>query len=105
VENFVGQYALGNSASNNISGVVDGTILGANNSGGSNVNAFTDIGTQGMLTINADGTNNNVYQIVAGNPLGITYNYYAYIVDANAVLIVSTDKTRVLAGFVSRQSQ
>jgi hypothetical protein len=105
VENFVGQYALGNSASNNISGVVDGTILGANNSGGSNVNLFTDIGTQGKLTINADGTNNNVYQILAGNPLGITYNYYAYIVDANTVLIVSTDKTRVLAGFVSRQSQ
>ncbi len=105
VENFGGQYVLASSASNNISGVVDGTILGASGFGGGSVNAFNDIGTQGSLTITADGSANNAYQIVAGNPLGNTYNYQAYIVDANTVFLVGTDNTRVLAGLASRQSQ
>jgi hypothetical protein len=99
VENFVGQYALASSASNNISGVLDGAIFG------NTFASYADIGTQGTLTVTADGTNNNAYQIVAGNPLGTTYNFQAYIVDANTVLLVGTDKTRVLAGFVVRQSQ
>lgn len=99
VENYVGQYALASSASNNISGVLDGAIFG------NTFASYANIGTQGTLTVTADGTNNNAYQIVAGNPLGTTYNYQAYIVDANTVLLVSTDKSRVLAGFVSRQSQ
>jgi len=101
VENFVGQYALASSASSNISGVVDGTILDVSG----NIGVFSDIGSQGTLTITSDGSANNAYQIVAGNPLGNTYNYQAYIVDANTVLVVCTDKSRVLAGFVSRQSQ
>jgi len=100
VENFVGQYVLASSASSNISGVVDGTILGVNGS----INGFSDIGSQGTLTITSDGSANNTYQIVAGNPLGATYNYQAYIVDANTVFLVSTDSSRVLAGFVLRQS-
>jgi hypothetical protein len=100
VENYVGQYKLANTATNNISGVVDGTSLDING-----VASFPNSGAQGTLTVTADGTNNNAYQIVAGNPLGTTYNYQAYIVDANTVLLVSTDSTRVLAGFVSRQSQ
>jgi len=99
VENYVGQYALANTASNNVSGVVDAAIFGTT------FTSFADIGTQGTLTITTDGTNNNTYQIVAGNPLGTTYNFQAYIADANTVLLLSTDKTRVLAGFVSRQSQ
>ena len=99
VENYVGQYALASSASNNISGVLDGAIFG------STFKPSSNIGTQGTLTITTDGTNNNTYQIVAGNPLGTTYKYQAYIVDANTVLLVSTDSTRVLAGFVSRQAQ
>jgi hypothetical protein len=101
VENYVGQYALASSASNDISGVLDGAIFG------NTFASYANIGTQGTLTVTADGTNNNAYQIVAGNPLGTTYNFQAYIVDANTVLLVSTstDKSRVLAGFVSRQSQ
>lgn len=102
VENFVGQYALASSATNNISGVVDGTILDVSG----NIGVFSDIGSNGTLTITSDGSANNAYQIVAGNPLGNTYSYQAYIVDANTVFLVCTDKnTRVVAGFVSRQSQ
>lgn len=105
VENFVGQYVLASSASNNISGVVDGTIIGLNGFGGGSITGFSNIGSQGALTITSDGSANNAYQIVAGNPLGDTYKYQAYIVDANTVLLVSTDSTRVIAGFVSRQAQ
>jgi hypothetical protein len=98
-ENFVGQYALANTATNNISGVLDGAIFG------NTFTSYANIGTQGTLTVTGDGINNNAYQIVAGNPLGTTYHYQACVVDANTVLLVGTDKTRVLAGFVSRQSQ
>jgi len=105
VENYVGQYALANGTTSNISGVVDGAILGPNGIGGATVNVYADIGTQGTLTLTANGTNNNAYQIVAGNPLGATYNFQAYIVDPNTVMLVGTDQSRVLAGFVSRQSQ
>lgn len=100
VENFVGQYALASSATNNISGVADGTILGTRG-----IAPYPNIGTQGTLTINSGGINNNAYQIVAGSPLSTTYNFQAYIVDANTVLVVSADTGRVLAGFVSQQSQ
>jgi len=104
VENFVGQYALASGATNNISGVVDGTTLFDNGFGGS-ITAFSDIGSQGTLSITSDGSANNPYQFVAGNPLGNTYGYQAYVVDANTVFLVCTDQSRVLAGFVSRQSQ
>jgi len=100
VENYVGQYVLASSASNNISGVLDGTSLTFNG-----VASYPDSGVQGTLTINSDGSTNNTYQIAAGNSVSSAYGFQAYIVDANTVLLVGTDKTRVLAGFVSRQSQ
>lgn len=99
-ENYVGQYALANSTSNNISGVMDATSLGIDG-----VSSYPDAGTQGTLTINSTSSNNNTYQILAGSPISATYNFQAYIVDANTVLLVGTDNNRVLAGFVSRQSQ
>ena len=99
-ENYVGQYASANTATNNISGVVDATSLDVNG-----VGSFPNSGVQGTLTIASDGSNNNTYQISAGNSVSPTYGFQAYIVDANTVLLVSTDSSRVLAGFVSRQSQ
>ncbi|MFI5098104.1 MAG: hypothetical protein ACHQT6_09055 [Candidatus Acidiferrales bacterium] len=100
VENYVGQYVLASTATNNISGVVDATSLDANG-----VASFPNSGVQGTLTITSDGSTNNTYQISAGNSVSSTYNFQAYIVDANTVLLLSTDKAHVLAGFVSRQSQ
>jgi hypothetical protein len=100
VENYVGQYALASSATNNISGVVDATSLGNNG-----VGSFPNSGAQGTLTVTSDGSTNNTYQITTGSSVSPTYNFQAYIVDANTVLLVSTDSSRVLAGFVSRQSQ
>jgi hypothetical protein len=100
VENYVGQYALANSASDNISGVLDATSLGING-----VASYPNSGVQGTLTINSGGSANNTYQIAAGSSVSPTYDFQAYIVDANTLLLVGTDKTRVLAGIVSRQSQ
>ena len=100
VENYVGQYKLANTATTNISGVVDGTSLDING-----VASFPNSGAQGTLTINSDGSTNNTYQITTGSSVSPTYGFQAYIVDANTVLVVCTDKSRVLAGFVSRQSQ
>lgn len=100
VENYVGQYKLANTATTNISGVVDGTSLDING-----VASSPNSGAQGTLTINSDGSTNNTYQITTGSSVSPTYGFQAYIVDANTVLVVCTDKSRVLAGFVSRQSQ
>ena len=100
VENYVGQYKLANTATTNISGVVDGTSLDING-----VASFPNSGAQGTLTINSDGSTNNTYQIATGSSVSPTYGFQAYIVDANTILVVCTDKSRVLAGFVSRQSQ
>jgi len=102
VENYVGQYALASTASNNISGVVDATALDING-----VASYPNSGAQGTLTIASDGSTNNTYQITTGSSVSPAYNFQAYIVDANTVLLVNTDSThtRVLAGFVSRQSQ
>jgi hypothetical protein len=100
VEDYVGQYALANSTSNNISGVMDATSLGI-----TGVSSYPNAGAQGSLTITSDGSANNAYQIVAGSPISATYNFQAYVVDANTVLLIGTANNRVLAGFVSRQSQ
>jgi len=100
VEDYVGQYVMANSATNTISGVIDATSLGI---GG--VSSFPDAGVQGSLAIASDGSANNAYQIVVGSPISATYNFQAYIVDANTVLLIGTANNRVLAGFVSRQSQ
>jgi hypothetical protein len=99
-EDFIGQFALASGSTNNISGVLDGTVVGA-----SAGNLYPKIGTQGTLTIATDSTTNNTLQIVAGSPLSTTFNSVAYIVDANTILVLATDKTQVLAGIVSRQSQ
>ena len=100
-ENYVGQYVLASSTSNNISGVMDATSLGIDG-----VSSYPDGGAQGTLTINStSSSNNDTYQIVAGSPISATYNFQAYIADANTVLLIGTANNRVLAGFVSRQSQ
>ena len=98
-EDFIAQFTLASGSSNNITGVLDGTVIG---NGG---NGYPDIGTQGTLTIATDSTTNNTLTIVAGSPLSVTFNSVAYIVDANTVLVLDTDKSNVLAGIVSRQSQ
>lgn len=98
-EDFIAQFTLGTGTTSNLTGVLDGTVIGS-----SSGNSYPDIGTQGTLTIASDGTLNNTLQIVAGSPLSATYNSVVYIVNANTMLILDTDKSSVLAGIATRQS-
>ena len=95
-DDFIGQFALTSASTNNISGVLDGTIIGNGDNG------YPDIGTQGTLTIASDSTANNALQISGGSAL--SFKSVAYIVDANTVLVLDTDTTQVLAGIATRQS-
>jgi hypothetical protein len=97
-DDFIGQFTLASGSTNNITGVLDGTVIGA---GGGN--SYADIRTQGTLTIASDSTTNNTLQITGGSAL--SFKSVAYIVDANTMLILDTDTTQVLAGIATRQSQ
>lgn len=98
-EDFIGLFTLGTGTTSNITGVLDGTVIGLTNGV-----SYPDIGTQGTLTIASDGTANNTLQIVSGSPLSVTYNSVAYVVNANTVLILGTDSGQVLAGVATRQT-
>lgn len=98
-EDFIGLFTLGTGTTSNITGVLDGTVVGS--SGG---NSYPNIGTQGTLTIASDGTTNNTLQIVAGSPLSATNNSVVYVVNANTMFILDTDNSSVLAGVATRQS-
>jgi hypothetical protein len=99
-ENLVGQYILSSAASRNISGVVDYTELGLSNS-----TVASNIGVSGALTITADGTNGNSFQLATGGSSSTTFDFQGYIANTSTMLIVSTDKSRVVAGIVTQQAQ
>jgi hypothetical protein len=99
-EDFVGQYALSSASSNNISGVTDYVELGLSN----NV-LFTNVGLGGELTINADGTVNNLYSFTLGGSPSTTINFQAYFVNPTTVLLVSSDSNRTTAGIIKLQAQ
>ncbi len=99
-EDFIGLFTLASTSTNNITGVLDGTVIGARAG-----NSYPDNGTKGTLTITSDGTASNPFIIVAGSPLSTTFTSVAYIVDANTVLILDTDTNQVLAGIAYQQVQ
>jgi hypothetical protein len=102
-ENFVGQFAQTNAATNNIAGVVDYAQLGLNtiNTNGVTLNA----GISGTLTVAGDGTQNNSYKIVIGGPSAFTVNLVAYFADGGTVLMVSSNGVRTTAGVAAPQTQ
>jgi hypothetical protein len=97
-EDFVGQYGLSSGASNNISGVADYVELGL----GSNP-LFTNVGLGGSLSINGDGTANNLYKFVLGASPSTTVNFQAYFVTSGTVLLVCSDSIRTTAGVIQQQ--
>ena len=99
-EDYVGQYALANTSSDNMSGVMDYTELGL-----SSKQLFTNTFITGTLTVNGDGTNNNTFQILNHNSPSTTYNCEAYIVNSSTTYMIITDSTRVTAGIATQQSQ
>ena len=95
-EDFIGLFTLGTGTTNNITGVLDGTVIG---SGGGN--SYADIGTQGTLTITSTGTLNNTLQFSGGSAL--SFKTVVYIVNPGTMLILDTDTSSVLAGVASVQ--
>jgi hypothetical protein len=97
-EDFVGQYALSSATSNNIAGVTDYVELGLSSN-----KLFADVGLGGTLTINGDGTANNLYKFVLGGSPSVTVNFQAYFANAETVLLVCSDRTRTTTGLVKQQ--
>jgi hypothetical protein len=93
-----GQFALSSAASANVSGLMD-------------FNAFPgrvqyfDVGLSGSLSLDAIPAGRNVLNVTTNSATfpPSTFHFAAYIVDANTVLLVGTDTTRVLAGATQRQ--
>ncbi len=99
-EDFVGQYALANTSSNNASGVMDYTELGL-----SGKQFFPNTSISGSFTIQDDGTNDNKFQVLNHNSPSVTYNFVAYVVSPTTTYLLVTDSTRVTAGITTQQSQ
>jgi hypothetical protein len=99
-EDFVGQYALSNASSNNISGVTDYVELGL-----SSKTLFTNIGVGGTLTINGDSTTNNLYKFALGGSSSTTVNFQAYFANPGTALLVCSDSNRSTSGILHQQSQ
>jgi hypothetical protein len=102
-EDYVGQIALTNAASNNVSGAVDFSAFN------SNQGVFTNVAVSGNgLTVGADGTTssgmrNTLSLKLAGNP-STTLNFAAYIVNSQTIYVAGTDSSRVIAGTVTLQA-
>jgi hypothetical protein len=97
-EDYVGQYALSSTSSSNIAGATDYTQVALSGN-----QLFTDVAVGGMLSINGDGTANNLYKFaVAGSP-SFTINFQAYFVNPSTVYMVNSDSNRTLAGVLNQQ--
>lgn len=97
-EDFVGQYALSTGTSSNIAGVTDYVELGLSGN-----NLFTNIGLAGTLTINGDGTTNNLYKFALTGSPSTTINFQAYFASPGTVLLVCSDSNRTTAGIINPQ--
>jgi hypothetical protein len=97
-EDFVGQYALANSNSANITGFADYVQLGL-----SSKNVFTDVGLAGTFTIDGDGTADNHYKFALSGSPSVTVNFQAYFVNPGKILMVCSDGIRTMAGTINQQ--
>ena len=97
-EDFTGQYTLSNATTNNIAGVIDYVELGLSSN-----NLFTNVGLGGTLTVNGDGTANNLYKFTLGGSPSSTINFQAYFVNSNTVLLMCSDSARTTAGAAVHQ--
>jgi hypothetical protein len=100
-EDFVGVIPVSSAASNNIAGgVVDFTELGDGK-------IFTGIPMNGMLTLQGDGTlgaaQGNAMQLTTSQTPSTTFNFRAYVVNTNTIILVGEDTGRVVIGTAVRQ--
>lgn len=97
-EDFVNQFSLSNGNSSNVAGLTDYVELGL-----SSKTLFSNVGLGGTLTINKDGTMNNLYKFAISGSPSITVNFQAYFVNPGTVLMVCSDSIRTTAGIVHQQ--
>ncbi len=97
-EDFVGHLALTSASSSNASGTMDFNEFGP-------AKQFFNFPISGALALGSNPAARNTYQVTANAPPNpaVTFNFSAYVVDANTVLLVGTDSNRVLAGNITRQ--
>jgi hypothetical protein len=98
-EDFNSQFALSSATSNNITGVVDYTELGNTSN-----QVVTGAGVAGTLALSGNGTLGgsmaNTVSLQAG---GQTFNFHAYLINNNSILLIGTDSKHVVLGSASRQ--
>jgi hypothetical protein len=100
-EDFVGVIPVSSASSNNISGgVLDFTELGDGK-------IFTGIPVNGLLTLQGDGTlggaQGNALQLTTSQTPSTTFNFRAYVINANTIILVGVDSGRVVIGTTVRQ--
>jgi hypothetical protein len=100
-EDFVGVIPVSSASSNNISGgVVDFTELGDGK-------IFTGIPVNGLLTLQGDGTlggaQGNALQLTTSQTPSTTFNFRAYVINVNTLIVVGVDSGRVVIGTAVRQ--
>jgi hypothetical protein len=100
-EDFVGVIPVSSASSNNISGgVLDFTELGDGK-------IFTGIPVNGLLTLQGDGTlggaQGNALQLTTSQTPSTTFNFRAYVVNPNTIILVGVDSSRVVIGTAVRQ--
>ena len=100
-EDFVGVIPVSSASSNNISGgVLDFTELGDGK-------IFTGVPVNGLLTLQGDGTlggaQGNALQLTTAQTPSTTFNFRAYVVNANTIILVGVDSGRVVIGTAVRQ--
>ncbi len=100
-EDFVGVIPISNAGTNNISGgVVDFTELGDGK-------IFTGIPVNGFLTLQGDGSlggaQGNAMQLTTATSPTTTFNFRAYVVDNNTIVLAGVDNDRVVIGTAIRQ--
>jgi hypothetical protein len=100
-EDFVGVIPVSSASSNNISGgLLDFTELGDGK-------IFTGIPVNGLLTLQGDGTlggaQGNALQLTTSPTPSTTFNFRAYVVNANTIILVGVDSARVVIGTAVRQ--
>jgi len=100
-EDFIGVIPVSSASSNNVSGgVVDFTELGDGK-------IFTGIPVNGFLTLQGDGTlggaQGNALQLTTSQTPSTTFNFRAYVINANTIILVGVDSERVVIGTAVRQ--
>lgn len=93
-EDFVGQLTLTSSGS--FSGLMDFNELATGMQ-------FFDIPINGSLTLNGDGTQANTFSVNAETSPASTFNFTAYVINENTLLLVGVDPNRVVIGTMTFQ--